>query len=195
MANYPTRLSVPDGAGAGASDPRSETSSPITAYNPSAYQDSTLPLGKYYPSNYENRKRQKYRPQMADVPSGSIKSDSQIPTAATARPAPQMSGHSRNESEAKRRLAQYQRDMIAQAAMAACRSYGDLLAARFFLGFFEGFCLPLFSVITSQWFRRAEQPIRVAAWYSTNGLATIAASALSYGLGHIPSDRLESWQM
>ena len=27
-------------------------------------------------------------------------------------------GHSRNESEAKRRLAQYQRDMIAQAAMA-----------------------------------------------------------------------------
>lgn len=84
---------------------------------------------------------------------------------------------------------------VAQAAMAACRSYGDLLAARFFLGFFEGCCLPLFSVITSQWFRRAEQPLRVAAWYSTNGLATIAASALSYGLGHIPSERLESWQM
>lgn len=84
---------------------------------------------------------------------------------------------------------------IAQTAMAACKSYGDLLASRFFLGLFEGGCLPLFSVITSQWFRRAEQPIRVAAWYSTNGLATIAASALSYGLGHIPSDRLESWQM
>lgn len=29
-----------------------------------------------------------------------------------------MAAHSRNESEAKRRLAQYQRDMIAQAAMA-----------------------------------------------------------------------------
>lgn len=84
---------------------------------------------------------------------------------------------------------------IAQAAMAACRSYGSLLAARFFLGLFEGGCLPLFSVITSQWFRRAEQPMRVAAWYSTNGLATIAASALSYGLGHIPSQHLESWQM
>ena len=121
MANYPTRLSVPDGAGAGASDPRSETSSPITAYNPSAYQDSTLPLGKYYPSNYENRKRQKYRPQTSDATSTSIKSDPQIPTvaAAAARPVAQMtSGHSRNESEAKRRLAQYQRDMIAQAAMA-----------------------------------------------------------------------------
>ncbi|CAJ2509557.1 Uu.00g145830.m01.CDS01 [Anthostomella pinea] len=84
---------------------------------------------------------------------------------------------------------------IAQTAMAACRNYGDLLAARFFLGLFEAGCLPLFSLITSQWFRRAEQPLRVAAWYSTNGLATIVASALSYGLGHIPSDRLESWQI
>ncbi|KAK5170284.1 uncharacterized protein LTR77_004871 [Saxophila tyrrhenica] len=84
---------------------------------------------------------------------------------------------------------------IAQAAMAACKSYGDLLAARFFLGLFEAGCLPLFSIITSQWFRRVEQPIRVAAWYSTNGLATIAASALSYGLGHIPSETLESWQI
>ena len=79
--------------------------------------------------------------------------------------------------------------------MAACNSFGGLLAARFFLGLFEAGCLPLFSIITSHWFRRAEQPLRVAAWYSTNGLATIAASALSYGLGHIPSNVLESWQI
>lgn len=84
---------------------------------------------------------------------------------------------------------------IAQACHAACKSYGDLLAARFFLGLFEAGCLPLFSIITSQWFRRAEQPVRVAAWYSTNGIATIVASALSYGLGHIPSATLESWQI
>lgn len=84
---------------------------------------------------------------------------------------------------------------IAQAAMAACHNYSGLLATRFFLGLFEAGCLPLFSVITSQWYRRVEQPIRVAAWYSTNGAATIAASALSYGLGHIPSEHLRSWQM
>jgi len=84
---------------------------------------------------------------------------------------------------------------IAQTAMAACRSYGGLLAARFLLGLFEAGCLPLFSIITSQWYRRAEQPVRVAAWYSTNGLATMVASGLSYGLGHIPSSVLESWQM
>ncbi len=84
---------------------------------------------------------------------------------------------------------------IAQASMAACKNYPSLLATRFFLGLFEGGCLPLFSIITSQWYRRAEQPIRVAAWYSTNGAATIVASALSYGLGHIKSKTLESWQM
>jgi MFS family permease len=84
---------------------------------------------------------------------------------------------------------------IAQTSMAACRNYHGLLAARFFLGLFEGGCLPLFSVITNQWYRRSEQPIRVAAWYGTNGLATIVASALSYGLGHIPSGDFHSWRM
>jgi MFS family permease len=84
---------------------------------------------------------------------------------------------------------------IAQTAMAACHNYSGLLATRFFLGLFEAGCLPLFGVITNQWYRRAEQPIRVAAWYGTNGLATIVASALSYGLGRIPSETLKSWRM
>lgn len=84
---------------------------------------------------------------------------------------------------------------LAQAAMGVCNNFGGLLATRFFLGLFEAGCLPLFSVITSQWYRRAEQPIRVAAWYGTNGIATIVASALSYGLGHIPTKTMQSWRM
>ncbi|KAM3476614.1 hypothetical protein MY4038_008419 [Beauveria bassiana] len=84
---------------------------------------------------------------------------------------------------------------IAQACMAASSNFSHLLATRFFLGLFEAGCLPLFSIITSQWYRRAEQPIRIAAWYGTNGLATIIAAALSYGLGHIKSDLLKEWQI
>ncbi|KAJ5706787.1 hypothetical protein N7488_006588 [Penicillium malachiteum] len=84
---------------------------------------------------------------------------------------------------------------IAQACMAACHNFGGLMATRFFLGLFEAGCLPLFGIITSQWYLRAEQPIRVAAWYSTNGLATIVAAALSFGLAHIKSTVLESWQI
>ena len=84
---------------------------------------------------------------------------------------------------------------IAQASMAACHGFSGLMATRFFLGLFEAGCLPLFSVITSQWYRRAEQPLRIAAWYSTNGIATIVAAALSYGLGHVQSHVLKVWQM
>lgn len=84
---------------------------------------------------------------------------------------------------------------IAQACMAACHNFRSLMAARFFLGLFEAGCLPLFSVITSQWYRRAEQPVRVAWWYGTNGLATIVAAGLSDGLAHIKSDSLKPWQM
>ncbi|KAJ5247639.1 hypothetical protein N7468_002622 [Penicillium chermesinum] len=84
---------------------------------------------------------------------------------------------------------------IAQTCMAAAHDFGGLMATRFLLGLFEAGCLPLFSVLTSQWYLRAEQPIRVAAWYGTNGIATIVAAALSYGLAHINSNVLESWQM
>ncbi|KAL2833910.1 major facilitator superfamily domain-containing protein [Aspergillus cavernicola] len=84
---------------------------------------------------------------------------------------------------------------VAQTCMAACNSFGGLMATRFLLGLFEAGCLPLFSIMTSQWYRRAEQPLRVAAWYSTNGLATTVAAALSYGLGHIQSDVLKEWQI
>ncbi|KAK5993708.1 putative transporter [Cladobotryum mycophilum] len=84
---------------------------------------------------------------------------------------------------------------LAQTAMAACHTFEGLMVTRFFLGLFEAGCLPLFSVITSQWYRRAEQPIRVAAWYSTNGAATIVAAGISYILGRIESKILKEWQI
>lgn len=50
-------------------------------------------------------------------------------------------------------------------------------------------------MITAQWYRRAEQPVRVAAWYGTNGIGNIVAAGLSVGLSQIHSDILKSWQM
>ncbi|WVQ97274.1 hypothetical protein IAU59_004385 [Kwoniella sp. CBS 9459] len=83
----------------------------------------------------------------------------------------------------------------AQACMAASSSFAGLAATRFLLGLFEAGCLPLFSIMTAHWYRRSEQPIRVAAWYSTNGIAQIIAALLSFGLGHIKSDKIASWQL
>ncbi|KAM0755202.1 MFS general substrate transporter [Meredithblackwellia eburnea MCA 4105] len=79
--------------------------------------------------------------------------------------------------------------------MAGSTNYKSLLATRFLLGFFEAGCLPIFSMMTSMWYRRSEQPIRVAAWYGTNGLATILGSILVYGLGHIHSTKIHSYQI
>jgi len=84
---------------------------------------------------------------------------------------------------------------IAQTLTPACRSFTSLLVNRFFLGIFEAGCLPLFSIITAQWYRRAEQPVRVAAWYGTNGLATIIAALLAYGLGSVNLGVLKAWQV
>ncbi|KAK8099398.1 uncharacterized protein PG998_012639 [Apiospora kogelbergensis] len=85
---------------------------------------SALAMGSintpYYPSNYEKRKEEKRSQQprpMASTPqSMSVKSDTQVPTYRSDTSS--SLGHSRNESEAKRRLQQYQRDMIAQATLA-----------------------------------------------------------------------------
>ncbi|KAK5651893.1 hypothetical protein OQA88_11552 [Cercophora sp. LCS_1] len=84
---------------------------------------------------------------------------------------------------------------LAQATTPLCRSFVGLLVNRFFLGIFEAGCLPLFSIITGQWYRRSEQPTRVAVWYGTNGLATIIAALLSYSLGGIQSSILAPWQI
>ncbi|AAW46348.1 hypothetical protein CNBK0880 [Cryptococcus deneoformans B-3501A] len=83
----------------------------------------------------------------------------------------------------------------AQACMAAAHNFGGLMASRAILGLFEAGCLPLFSLLTSQWYRRSEQPVRVAVWYSTNGLATIVAALLSFGLSHVDSPHIKSWQL
>ncbi|TFB04628.1 hypothetical protein CCMA1212_003982 [Trichoderma ghanense] len=70
---------------------------------------------------------------------------------------------------------------IAQTLMATCNNFSGLMATRFFLGLFEAGCLPLFSVITSQWYRRAEQPIRVAACiFLFVGLLTIVSVPFVY---------------
>lgn len=45
------------------------------------------------------------------------------------------------------------------------------------------------------WYKRSEQTNRNAAWYSMLGIVNILGSLLTYGLGHIVSDRLHSYQI
>lgn len=79
--------------------------------------------------------------------------------------------------------------------MALCHNFTGLIITRLFLGLFEAGCLPLFAVITSHWYRRSEQPFRVALWYGTNGLATMFAASVSYGFGSIKNAAIHEWKI
>lgn len=50
-------------------------------------------------------------------------------------------------------------------------------------------------VITSMFYKRSEQPLRVAIWLSANGMATMVGALLGFGLGHAHSTTLHSWKL
>lgn len=86
----------------------------LTSYFPSGVHSGTLPMGKYYPSNYEKRlDTQKSGPN----PRKSARSAPQIPTYSASQ-------NARLEGDARQKLQQYQRDMIAQASLAARKVMG-----------------------------------------------------------------------
>ncbi|KAM0267346.1 hypothetical protein ACHAQH_010111 [Verticillium albo-atrum] len=111
-------------------EPRSDL--PVASYLPSGVRDTTLPMGKYYPSNYETRNVPP-PPQLSSEPapvqprpvavaglSSSVKSDTQVPTLSN-----ESFQANRQDSDIRRKLAQYQRDMIAQARLAATEILGS----------------------------------------------------------------------
>ncbi|CAI7641212.1 unnamed protein product [Penicillium pancosmium] len=78
---------------------------------------------------------------------------------------------------------------------AACTEFKSLLAMRFILGAFESMIAPSCIAVTQMWWRRSEQTLRAALWNGMNGLTFIIGSLFTYGLGHIQSDTLYSYQI
>ncbi|KAH7361857.1 major facilitator superfamily domain-containing protein [Plectosphaerella cucumerina] len=71
--------------------------------------------------------------------------------------------------------------------MAAAHTFRSLLVARFFLGAFEASIAPSFVAITSMFWRRREQPMRMAMWYAMNGFTNCFGSLITWGLASIPT--------
>lgn len=92
--------------------PASSSHTPISSYLPSGIHDHPLPVGKYYPSNYEKRGQnlKKQRNFVSETETSYSKPDV----------------HGANYgggADARQRLQQYQRDMVAQATMALGGSF------------------------------------------------------------------------
>ena len=48
--------------------------------------------------------------------------------------------------------------------------------------------------MSSAWYAREDQPLRMAFWFSFNGVAQIVGGILAYGLGHIKVPGISSWK-
>ncbi|KAF2160321.1 hypothetical protein M409DRAFT_70496 [Zasmidium cellare ATCC 36951] len=82
---------------------------------------------------------------------------------------------------------------IVTISTAGVNSYAGLMVNRFFLGICECTPAPAFSLICSMWYRRDEQPLRLAIWYSASGLGSLIGGIAFYGVGHIHGS-LHPWR-
>ncbi|KAI1423128.1 major facilitator superfamily domain-containing protein [Xylaria sp. FL1777] len=78
-------------------------------------------------------------------------------------------------------------------AQAAAQNFGTLAALRVLSGAFEAIADPSFMLITSMYYTRAEQPIRISVWYSFNGVGVAGGGLIGYGIGHLKG-ALQSWR-
>ncbi|KAM5347158.1 hypothetical protein ACJ41O_010163 [Fusarium nematophilum] len=99
-----------------------QSNTPVASFLAPGFHDSPLPMGKYYPSNYENRNGSQatLRPPLAGTLSSNIGPDSQAASRGTNPP-----DLVTPDTELRRKLQQYQRDMIAQASIAANELLGS----------------------------------------------------------------------
>lgn len=84
------------------------------------------------------------------------------------------------------------------ACFAAVKNFSGAVAIRFLLGLTESAVTPGFAFITSQWYTKAEQGLRVGIWFSFNGVAQIVGGVVAYGIA-VGTERhptsLSGWQI
>ncbi|KAK9379068.1 major facilitator superfamily domain-containing protein [Kockiozyma suomiensis] len=74
-------------------------------------------------------------------------------------------------------------------------NFASLVALRVLLGLFEAVSQPTFLLLSSMWYKREEQATIVACWYGMNGIQGLCGGLIAYGISHINSSVLKSWQV
>ncbi|KAI0066401.1 MFS general substrate transporter [Artomyces pyxidatus] len=83
---------------------------------------------------------------------------------------------------------------IALICHIACTSFRDLFVVRMILGICEGSITAGFMIVSSMFYTRNEQTVRVGIWFSMNGIGTIIASFIAFGSLHIHTKNFQPWQ-
>ncbi|KAI1137765.1 MFS general substrate transporter [Hypoxylon sp. FL0543] len=76
---------------------------------------------------------------------------------------------------------------------AASRSFASLMTIRAILGCLESCINPSFIVISSQWWTREEQPLRISYWSLGNSIGQVCGGLLGYGIAHITNRTVPDW--
>ncbi|KAL4895070.1 major facilitator superfamily domain-containing protein [Aspergillus ambiguus] len=76
---------------------------------------------------------------------------------------------------------------------AAAKNFVQLAVLRVISGAAEACSDPSFMLITSMWYTRRQQPIRIGLWYTANGLGIALGGLLGYAIGQIKG-ALASWK-
>lgn len=75
--------------------------------------------------------------------------------------------------------------------LAACKNFAGFATLRFFLGVFEAALQPCCIILSSSWYTKREQPLRMAMW--SNTFAGIFNGIFGYAFGHWNA-KLHIWQ-
>ncbi|KAG1773353.1 MFS general substrate transporter [Suillus placidus] len=77
---------------------------------------------------------------------------------------------------------------------AHCKNFAGLLVVRLLLGVCEGSITAGFLIVSSMFYTRTEQTLRVGYWFLMNGTAQIISGFISFGTLHINTKGFEPWQ-
>ncbi|KAF8962206.1 MFS general substrate transporter [Flammula alnicola] len=83
---------------------------------------------------------------------------------------------------------------IALSTHAACKNFAGLFVVRLILGVCEGSITAGFMIVSSMFYTRREQTLRVGYWFLMNGTAQIISGFISFGALHIKTKSFEPWQ-
>ncbi|KAM0356664.1 hypothetical protein HYE67_011093 [Fusarium culmorum] len=83
---------------------------------------------------------------------------------------------------------------VMEMCIGASQDFEGLATCRFLLGFSQAAVSPAFIILTSNWYRQHEHPMRVATWLSMNGISQITGGLLMYALGDMEME-IRSWRV
>ncbi|KAK0466080.1 MFS general substrate transporter [Desarmillaria tabescens] len=83
---------------------------------------------------------------------------------------------------------------IALCTHAACKNFAGLFVVRMILGMSEGCITTGFMIVTSMFYTRTEQTLRVGYWFLMDGTAQVISGFISFGTLHMKTNTLTAWQ-